>query len=93
MVEAFEQDAQKVNERLIELAGIEEGYRVLDIATGTGEPAITAIKKVGDKVMFWLLTYISTDVVYCKAEGQLPGSRKYYRIQECDRNNWFTCFV
>lgn len=46
---AFEQDAQKVNERLIELAGIEEGYRVLDIATGTGEPAITAAKKVGDK--------------------------------------------
>lgn len=34
---------------LIELAGIEEGYRVLDIATGTGEPAITAAKKVGDK--------------------------------------------
>lgn len=55
---AFEQDAQKVNERLIELAGIEEGYRVLDIATGTGEPAITAAKKLAIKVMFWLLTYL-----------------------------------
>jgi ubiquinone/menaquinone biosynthesis C-methylase UbiE len=46
---AFEHDAQKVNQRLVELAGIEEGYRILDIATGIGEPAITAAKKVGAK--------------------------------------------
>jgi ubiquinone/menaquinone biosynthesis C-methylase UbiE len=46
---AFEQDAQKVNERLVELAEIKEGDRVLDIATGIGEPAITAAKKVGTK--------------------------------------------
>jgi ubiquinone/menaquinone biosynthesis C-methylase UbiE len=45
----FEHYAQKVNDRLVELAGIDEGYRVLDIATGIGEPAITAAKKVGAK--------------------------------------------
>ncbi len=39
--------AQKVSDRLVELAKIKAGDRVLDIATGTGEPAITAARKVG----------------------------------------------
>src|SRR5215217_1647997 len=43
----FEEDAQKVNERLVELAEIKQGDMVLDIATGIGEPAITAARKVG----------------------------------------------
>ncbi len=43
----FEKDAQKVNERLVKLAEIKQGNRVMDIATGIGEPAITAAKKVG----------------------------------------------
>ena len=41
----FEKDAQKVNERLVDLAEIKQGD--IDIATGIGEPAITAAKKVG----------------------------------------------
>ncbi|MGE5635267.1 MAG: class I SAM-dependent methyltransferase, partial [Deltaproteobacteria bacterium] len=45
----FEKDAQKVNERLVELAEIKQGDKVLDIATGIGEPAITAARKVGIK--------------------------------------------
>jgi len=45
----FEQDAQKVNERLVELAEIKQGDKVLDIATGIGEPALTAARKVGIK--------------------------------------------
>ena len=45
----FEQDAQKVNERLVELAEIKQGDKVLDIATGIGEPAITAARKIGIK--------------------------------------------
>jgi ubiquinone/menaquinone biosynthesis C-methylase UbiE len=40
--------AEKVSRRLIELAEIKRGSRVLDIATGIGEPAITAAKQVGD---------------------------------------------
>lgn len=43
----FEQHAQTVNERLVELAEIKQGDKVLDIATGIGEPAITAARKVG----------------------------------------------
>jgi ubiquinone/menaquinone biosynthesis C-methylase UbiE len=54
----FEQDAQKINERLVELAEIKQGDKILDIATGIGEPALTAARKVGIKAMYWLLTYL-----------------------------------
>ena len=38
--------AQKISDRLVELAEIKPGQKVLDIATGIGEPAITAARKV-----------------------------------------------
>jgi SAM-dependent methyltransferase len=44
---SFEQAAQHVNDRLVELAHIHPGQRVLDIATGLGQPAITAARRVG----------------------------------------------
>jgi SAM-dependent methyltransferase len=43
----IERGAEKVSMRLIELAEIKEGYKVLDIATGIGEPSITAAHQVG----------------------------------------------
>jgi 2-polyprenyl-3-methyl-5-hydroxy-6-metoxy-1,4-benzoquinol methylase len=42
----FERGAQKVSDKLVELAEIKSGDKVLDIATGIGEPAITAARKV-----------------------------------------------
>ena len=44
----IERGTEKVSRRLIELAEIKPGSRVLDIATGIGEPAITAAKYVGN---------------------------------------------
>jgi ubiquinone/menaquinone biosynthesis C-methylase UbiE len=43
----FEQAAQHVSDRLVELAGVKAGDRVLDIATGNGEPAVTAARRAG----------------------------------------------
>jgi SAM-dependent methyltransferase len=43
----FERSAQHVSDRLVELAGIKPGSRVLDVATGTGEPAVTAARRAG----------------------------------------------
>jgi SAM-dependent methyltransferase len=43
----WERAAQHVNVRLVELAHIDAGHRVLDIATGLGEPALTAARRVG----------------------------------------------
>lgn len=42
----IERGAEKVSRRLIELAEIKPGSKVLDIATGIGEPAITAANQV-----------------------------------------------
>jgi ubiquinone/menaquinone biosynthesis C-methylase UbiE len=45
--ERIDRDAGLVSERLVEMAGIEEGDRVLDVAAGYGEPSLTAARKVG----------------------------------------------
>jgi SAM-dependent methyltransferase len=45
--EPIEKGAQKLSQRLIELAEIKFGQRVLDVATGIGEPSITVAKVVG----------------------------------------------
>lgn len=42
----MEQGAQPVSDRLVELGGIQPGQRVLDLATGIGEPAVTAARIV-----------------------------------------------
>lgn len=44
---SFERSAQRVNDRLVELAQVSAGARVLDIATGSGEPALTAARAAG----------------------------------------------
>jgi ubiquinone/menaquinone biosynthesis C-methylase UbiE len=43
----IERGAEKVSIRLIDLAEIKSGSKVLDIATGIGEPAITAAGRAG----------------------------------------------
>ncbi|MBN9389041.1 MAG: methyltransferase domain-containing protein [Chloroflexi bacterium] len=43
----FEQGAQPLTDRLLDLAGVMAGNRVLDIATGVGEPAVSAALRVG----------------------------------------------
>ena len=43
----FEKGAYKMSDRLIDMAEIKPTSRVLDIATGIGEPAITVAKCVG----------------------------------------------
>ena len=44
MDEPFE---QPVNDRLIELAEIETGHTVVDVATGIGDPALSVARRVG----------------------------------------------
>ena len=48
----IEEGAQVVSDRLVELSRIQQGNNVLDVATGIGEPAVTAARKVapGGKV-------------------------------------------
>ena len=43
---AFEQGAQPLSDRMMKLAHVAPGQRVLDVATGIGEPAMTAARQV-----------------------------------------------
>jgi len=43
----FDAGGQPIADRLVNLARVGEGSRVLDIATGPGEPAVTAARAVG----------------------------------------------
>jgi ubiquinone/menaquinone biosynthesis C-methylase UbiE len=45
----FDEGARPLNEHLADLARVREGARVLDVATGIGEPALTAARRVGRK--------------------------------------------
>ncbi|HEC29806.1 MAG TPA: methyltransferase domain-containing protein [Gammaproteobacteria bacterium] len=46
--ELLRKGAAPVTERMLELSGISSGSRMLDIASGTGEPAISAAQIVGE---------------------------------------------
>jgi SAM-dependent methyltransferase len=45
--ELIDQAVGVVSDRMVEMAAIKEGDRVLDVAAGYGEPALTAARKVG----------------------------------------------
>jgi ubiquinone/menaquinone biosynthesis C-methylase UbiE len=45
--ELIDSSGRVVSERLVEMAGVKEGDRVLDVACGYGEPSLTAARKVG----------------------------------------------
>ena len=45
--ELIDRGASGISERLVELAGVEPGSRVLDVAAGYGEPSLTAARRVG----------------------------------------------
>src|SRR5215472_14541162 len=46
---AFERGAQPLSDRMLELAHVAPGHKVLDVATGIGEPAMTAARQVGPR--------------------------------------------
>jgi SAM-dependent methyltransferase len=45
--DTIEKGSRPVSEKLLDLARVMEGHRVLDVATGIGEPAVSAARRVG----------------------------------------------
>ena len=45
-----------ITERMLDLAGISSGHRVLDVAAGTGEQTLMAARRVVSAASCWLLT-------------------------------------
>ncbi len=63
----------KATDRMLEMAGISEGHRVLDIAAGAGEQSITAAKKVGPSG-YVLATDISANILdYARQMAEQAG--------------------
>lgn len=72
----FENGAQKVSDRLIELANIESGDKVLDVATGIGEPAISAAKIVGNSGRVTATDISSEMLAIAKVRARSMGLHK-----------------
>src|SRR5256885_10063702 len=53
----IDQSASAISERLVELAGVEQGSRVLDVAAGYGEPSLSAARQAGGEG-----SVVSTDI-------------------------------
>jgi ubiquinone/menaquinone biosynthesis C-methylase UbiE len=76
--------AEKVSRRLIELAEIKRSSTVLDIATGIGEPAITAANQVGNSGHV-LATDISSQMLYIAKQRAISlGLEQVIEFKEGD---------
>src|SRR5215212_7035330 len=85
--EPIEKGAQKISQRLIELAGIKPGQRVLDVATGIGEPSVTAAKVVGPRGHV-LATDISKQMLaIAKERATLLRLQDIIEFKESDAEN------
>ena len=63
----------KATDKMLKMAGITTGHRVLDIAAGAGEQSITTAKKVGPSG-YVLATDISANILaYAKQMAQQAG--------------------
>ena len=83
--------AQKVSDRLVELAEVKPGQKVLDIATGIGEPAITAARKLAssgnnvDGTGYVLATDVSTQMLtIAKQRAATLGLQDIIQFKEAD---------
>lgn len=79
-----ERSTEKVSKRLIELAEIKSGSKFLDIATGIGEPAITAANQVGKSGQV-LATDISSQMLsFAKQRAMSSGLQDIVEFKEGD---------
>ncbi len=63
--------AAPVTERMIALAAIREGSRVLDIACGAGEPALTVAEKVGPKGSVLATDFVEEMVGFARSKAKV----------------------
>jgi ubiquinone/menaquinone biosynthesis C-methylase UbiE len=80
----IEKAAQSLSNRLVELAEIKPGQRILDIATGIGEPALTAARIVGS-IGHILAIDISTEMIaIAKQRAAFDGLQNIIEYRETE---------
>ena len=79
--------AQKLSRRLVELAKIKSRQRVLDIATGIGEPAMTAAKAVGASGQVMATDISGQMLAIAKERAASLGMQEIIEFKEGDAEN------
>ncbi len=79
-----ETGAEKVSRRLIERADIKRGSTVLDIATGIGEPSITAANQVGNSGHVLAIDIASQMLSIAKQRAMSLGLEQVIEFKEGD---------
>src|SRR5688500_8387362 len=79
----IEDGAQYVSQRMIELADVKPGQRVLDIATGIGEPALLVASRVGP-AGFVVATDISSQMLDIARERATQLGLTNVKFMEAD---------
>jgi SAM-dependent methyltransferase len=75
--------ASGVSERLVELAGVEPGSRVLDVAAGYGEPSLTAARATGPEGSV-VATDISAEMIAFGRERAVAAGLENIEFVEAD---------
>ena len=76
-----------ISERLVELAGVQAGSRVLDVAAGYGEPALTAAHKAGPEGSV-VATDISAEMLAFGRERAAAGGLGNVEFVESDASSF-----
>ena len=80
----IETATQEVSKRLVELAEIKPGSKVLDIATGIGEPALTAAKQVGNTGHIFAIDISPRMISFAKERAISLGLQELVEFKEGD---------
>ena len=80
----IETATQQVSKRLVELAEIKPGSKVLDIATGIGEPALTAAKQVGNTGHILAIDISPRMISFAKERAISLGLQEVVEFKEGD---------
>ena len=80
----IEPASKNISRRMIELAKINEGSRVLDIATGIGEPSITVAYQVGESGYVLATDMSSKMLSIAKQRSVSLGLQDRMDFKECD---------
>ncbi|HKU48584.1 MAG TPA: class I SAM-dependent methyltransferase [Nitrososphaera sp.] len=82
--ETFEQGAQKVSDKIVEMADIKSNDKVLDIATGIGEPSVTAAKRVKPNGKVWATDISPQMIAIAKSRAKSLGLDNIIEFRESD---------
>src|SRR5262245_14482818 len=75
-----------ISERLVELAGVKPGSRVLDVAAGYGEPSLTAARMVGPEGRV-VATDISAEMLAFARQRAAAAGLDNVELMESDASN------